>query len=239
MTGRPSWDPERVRRRVVFWRHGRTEWNSKGRFQGQEDIPLDDTGRDQARRSARLLRKLEPVQIVSSDLLRARDTAAMLGELCSLDVGTDPRLRETYAGRWQGKTFQEIGEQFEGEQAAWSAGSVTARAGGGESRVDVGLRMAEAVLEIAGGLESNGTLVVVSHGGAMRVGLAAMLGLPQEFWGSISGVTNCHWSVLEELEGHPNAGDPAVENRGPSPTRWHLTEHNVGLAGLPATPVEG
>lgn len=239
MTGRPPWGPERVRRRVVFWRHGRTEWNSQGRFQGQEDIPLDDTGRDQARRSALLLQHLEPARIVSSDLHRAHETAVELASLCGLGVTTDARLRETYAGRWQGKTFAEIGEQFPQEQAAWSAGSVTARAGGGESRVDVGQRMAVAVLETVEEMEPNETLIVVSHGGAIRVALAAVLGLPQEFWGAISGVTNCHWSVLEELGERADGSDSAVLERDALPTRWHLIEHNVGLAGLPASPVEG
>ncbi len=239
MSAKPSWDPERVRRRVVFWRHGRTEWNSLGRFQGQEDIPLDAVGEDQARRSALLLQQLAPSRIVSSDLRRAYETASELASLCELEVRTDERLRETYAGHWQGKTFTEIGDEFPTEQADWSAGSVTARAGGGECRVEVGHRMAAAVLETVAQMGPNETVIVVSHGGAIRVALAAVLGLPEQFWGVISGVTNCHWSVLEELDDHVEVDDPAVEKRGASPTRWHLTEHNVGLAGLPASPVEG
>ncbi|HEU4490154.1 MAG TPA: histidine phosphatase family protein, partial [Jiangellales bacterium] len=59
-------------RRVVLWRHGRTEWNAAGRFQGQSDVALDDSGRAQAERSARLLAALWPTVLVSSDLLRAR-----------------------------------------------------------------------------------------------------------------------------------------------------------------------
>ncbi|GAA1340291.1 histidine phosphatase family protein [Arthrobacter roseus] len=239
MSGRPSWDPDRVRRRVVFWRHGRTDWNSQGRFQGQEDIPLDDTGRDQARRSALLLQQLAPSRIVSSDLLRAQETATALASLCGLELTTDARLRETYAGRWQGKTFAEIGEQFPEEQAKWHAGSVTARAGGGERRVDVGQRMAAAVLEAVEEMAPDETLLIVSHGGAIRVALAAVLGLPQEYWGVISGVTNCHWSVLEELDERAEVSTSVIPGRGALLTRWHLTEHNVGLAGLPASPVEG
>ncbi len=239
MSARPSWDPERVRRRVVFWRHGRTDWNSQGRFQGQEDIPLDETGRDQAKRSALLLQQLPPSRIVSSDLLRAHETATALASLSGLEVTTDARFRETYAGRWQGKTFSEIGEAFPEEQAQWHAGSVTARAGGGERRVDVGQRMAAAVLEVVEEMGPDETLVVVSHGGAIRVALAAVLGLPQNYWGTISGVTNCHWSVLEELDERAEVSESTVRESDALLTRWHLTEHNVGLAGLPASPVEG
>ena len=87
-------------RRIIFWRHGRTEWNAERRFQGQTDVPLDDLGRKQAAHAAQLLSGLEPDGIVSSDLSRARETAEALAVLTGLSVVTDERLRETYAGQW-------------------------------------------------------------------------------------------------------------------------------------------
>ena len=73
-------------RRIILWRHGRTEWNLAGRVQGQSDVPLDDVGRQQARESAARLATLGPTRILTSDLRRAADTASELGILC--DVGS-------------------------------------------------------------------------------------------------------------------------------------------------------
>ena len=62
------------RRRIVFWRHGRTAWNAESRFQGQTDVPLDDAGREQAALAAAALARLQPARIVASDLARAMAT---------------------------------------------------------------------------------------------------------------------------------------------------------------------
>ncbi|MBO0813445.1 MAG: histidine phosphatase family protein, partial [Microlunatus sp.] len=60
--------------RVIVWRHGRTEWNATGRYQGQADIPLDDLGRRQAASAAQVIKELKPTAIFSSDLSRAAET---------------------------------------------------------------------------------------------------------------------------------------------------------------------
>jgi len=73
----------------VLWRHGQTVWNAERRFQGQSDIPLDETGYAQADRAARLLSGLGPDLIVSSDLSRAASTAAALARLTGLEVTLD------------------------------------------------------------------------------------------------------------------------------------------------------
>lgn len=215
-------------RRVLFWRHGRTEWNAGGLFQGQEDIELDAVGRQQAVEAAAELRHLSPSLIVSSDLSRAFDTAMELAALTGLPVERDKRFRETFAGEWQGLGFREIAARFPDDHASWHAGDPHVRAGGGENRTDVGERMCQATLDAVGSLPAGGMLVVVSHGGAVRAGLAALMGLPPELWGALSGVSNCHWSVLEEY-GAPSAAG----------IRWQLMEHNVGLASMPSTPLEG
>ena len=69
-------------RRVLLWRHGRTEWNVGHRFQGQADPPLDDVGRRQAEQAATLVAAYSPVAVVSSDLVRAVDTARPLADGC-------------------------------------------------------------------------------------------------------------------------------------------------------------
>ncbi|MCU1617498.1 MAG: hypothetical protein JWO98_5038, partial [Frankiales bacterium] len=98
--------------RLLIWRHGRTEWNATGRFQGQLDPPLDDEGRAQASRIAPqlLAAALGPAStvVVSSDLTRAAETATALTEILGVPVRLDPRLREQGLGCWEGMTRDEV-----------------------------------------------------------------------------------------------------------------------------------
>ena len=214
--------PDFRSRRVVLWRHGRTEWNYAGRFQGQEDIDLDETGREQAIRAARLLASLEPDAIVSSDLRRAQDTAAALAALVDLPVKLDPRLRETYAGEWQGLTGPEIAERFPADYAAWRAGDPELHVGGGESRKEVADRLAAAVADAAAALGPGQLAALVTHGGAARLGMAKLVGLPLERFTNLGGLANCSWSLLSE-----------------SAHGWVLVEHNAGTLPMAVTIEEG
>jgi len=197
-------------RRVVLWRHGRTAWNAESRFQGTTDVALDEVGVAQAERAARDLAILAPHRIVSSDLERARVTAETLAAMVGLEVTTDPDLRETYAGTWQGLTRDEIIAADSDGWHRWIAGD-DIRPGGGETRSEVSARVSAAVLRHAEDLPAGGTLVVASHGGAVRACLGRLLGLPVEHWTVLGGLVNCAWSVLEE---QPDG-------------RWRLVEHNA------------
>jgi probable phosphoglycerate mutase len=106
-----------VIRRVLLLRHGRTRWNAQRRFQGQADPPLDDVGRAQAYEVAALVAALEPQLIVSSDALRAAQTAAPLAEITGLPVQLEPRLRERSLGHWEGLTREEVQERYPDEFA--------------------------------------------------------------------------------------------------------------------------
>jgi probable phosphoglycerate mutase len=206
--------------RIVFWRHGRTAWNAERRFQGQTDVPLDDTGRAQAAAAARALARLDPAAIVSSDLSRAKATADALSALTGVPVRTDEGLRETYAGVWQGLTRSELEQQFGDDLAAWAAGS-DIRPGGGETRVEVAERMVAVVDRELAPLEVGRTLVVATHGGSARAAIGALLGLPPEHWAALGVLANCAWSVLEaNSSGH-----------GPA---WRLQEYNAGSLPVPA-----
>ena len=200
------------RRRLLLLRHGRTAWNEQSRFQGQLDVGLDDVGRRQAERAAELLARLRPDVLVSSDLSRARDTAAALGRRTGREVVLEPRLRETYAGAWQGLTSTEIDERFGAARMSWRSGSDEPAGGDGERRSEVGARVAAGLLEHAGRLPAGGLLVAATHGGAASSGLHTLLGVPRENWPVLSGLANCHWSLLIERSGG----------------RWVLEEHNAG-----------
>ena len=213
-------------RRIVLWRHGRTEWNASARFQGQTDIALDEVGRAQAQAAARLLTGLRPSVVVASDLVRARDTAAELAVLIGVEVEVDPRLRETFAGTWQGRTAAEIAAEDTEAYEAWVAGVPDVRPGGGETRWEVAERTSAALQDALARVEPSGTLVAVTHGGAARTALAMLLGLPAAHWGALGGLSNCCWSVLLE--------DP---RRGPG--AWRLEEHNAGSLPQPLLSEEG
>jgi broad specificity phosphatase PhoE len=99
-------------KQFYVFRHGETDWNAEGRFQGHIDIPLNDRGREQARG---LIPRLEPYGlqiVVSSDLSRAHETARIVAEGLGIAVRTDPGLREAFLGQAQGLTYDEILEQF-------------------------------------------------------------------------------------------------------------------------------
>lgn len=228
-------------RRIVLWRHGRTEWNAAQRFQGQSDVPLDEVGRRQAAQAARLLADLPPDRIISSDLSRAQETAQALASVTGLTVTGDERLRETFAGTWEGLTRTELEERHGDDLARWSAGSMI-RPGGGETRVEVAERMVAAIDEALGELGAGQTLVVATHGGAARAATGALLGLPHEHWAVLGVLSNCAWSVLVENAARTRnaagnaAGKVAGPQSEPSPEHpgppWRLQEYNAG--SLPA-----
>lgn len=100
MIPRDIWSSGRpASRRLVLWRHGRTEWNAVGRAQGHANVSLDDVGRAQAERTAPALASYTPSLVWSSDLARARETAGALMDLLpALELQLDPRLREYNVG---------------------------------------------------------------------------------------------------------------------------------------------
>lgn len=214
---------------VVLWRHGRTEFNAAARLQGHSDIPLDDVGAWQVAEAAEhLAQRHEPSRIVASDLGRAVATASALSDLTGVPVEIDPRLRERGFGSWEGLTAAEIEERWPEAYAVWRAGKDPQRSGA-ESRAEVARRMVKAVREHADGVPDGGTLVVVSHGAAITLGLVALLGLDPATWRGLGGLHNAHWSLLRAS--HRDIG-PA----------WYVESHNLGPsvavddwnAGVPA-----
>ena len=208
-------------RRIVLWRHGRTEWNASRRFQGQTDIPLDEVGIAQAHNAAEQLATLKPSRIISSDLQRAFVTAQTLGDLCNLPVITDAGLRETYAGAWEGLSRDVIMRDYGDELAAWAAGSNLKPGSNGETRTEVADRMMTVITRELEQVKKGQTIVVVTHGGSARAVIAQLIGLPPEHWAVLGVLTNCAWSVLTEK-------DSAY---GPP---WRLQEYNAGSLPVPA-----
>jgi broad specificity phosphatase PhoE len=185
-------------RRLVLLRHGRTARNHKGRAQGHTDVTLDDTGREQAAATAPYLAGYDAVALWSSDLARARETAAYVEKATGLEPVTDPRLREFDVGGRSGLTAEEFAERYPEAHAAWAAGHVTGGVPGAETIADVTARMVPALREMLASLAPGETGIVVSHGACIKVSLMALLGLPAESEEAIFVMDNCGWATIAE-----------------------------------------
>ena len=188
-------------RTVIVWRHGQTDHNASGIWQGQLDTPLSDTGRQQALTAAVALAAYSPSVIVSSDLQRAADTVRSLAARLDLQVRYDERFREIHAGLWQGMTAGDVAEQFPVEQAALQAGEDIQRGVHGESLGQVAKRTAAAVDELLADLGPGECAVIATHGVAGRTVVAGLVGLDQHTaWQSLAGLHNCHWAEVHEYD---------------------------------------
>ena len=173
-----------------FWvvRHAESEWNAQGRYQGQTDVPLSQTGREQAVRLAGRLTGMKFDAVYASDLARAFDTArAVAATLAdSPEVRTDSGLREIDVGRLGGKVRSEIEEEFPDYVMALRSDPWNARRPGGESMADLAAR---AKLAFDGLCERHPgqRLLVVTHGGVVRVAVSlAIGGHEKDVWARLS-----------------------------------------------------
>jgi glucosyl-3-phosphoglycerate phosphatase len=180
--------------RLLVWRHGRTEWNSDARVQGQTDTSLDDVGRAEAAAVAPVLAAQRPEAIVSSDLRRCTETAAALSALTGLAVIPDARLRERHHGLWQGLHVDEIAERWPEDFRRWRAGEPV-HIPSHETNEELAKRVS-AALRDAAELAPDGTVVVVTHGAAARFGIGALLGWPEAAVRTLGVLGNCGWGEL-------------------------------------------
>ena len=145
---------------LLLVRHGETDWNAAGRLQGHTDRPLNDDGRRQAKELADRLAGEGADAIYASDLVRAKETAEIVGERLGLTVVIDPDLREKDWGTWEGLTGDERAHvEFEGEST--------------EDHRD---RVMGAVRRIVA-RHPEQRIVVVTHGGSLRRIQAAVNGV--------------------------------------------------------------
>ena len=152
--------------RLLVVRHGQSEWNATGRWQGHADIALDRTGELQAAEAAEVLGIFDAVW--ASDLARAHRTAQIIAMMTGVGpVRTDPRLRETDVGPWEGLTRHEVEREWPGFLAE------RRRPEGFEAYEDAAARLIEALLEIAAD-HPGGEVLVVSHGGVIRAARRAL-----------------------------------------------------------------
>jgi glucosyl-3-phosphoglycerate phosphatase len=201
--------------RLILWRHGRTEWNASGRFQGQLDPPLDEQGRNEAALAAPYLvaSGLAPGEtvVISSDLSRAAATAATLTALLGVPLHLDPRLREHGMGSWEGLTRAEVAQKFPDQYADWTSGRPV-RGRRGEEPDAVADRAMAALAD----LPEAPVAVIVTHGGTAGRLMERLLDLGADHRRMFGPLANCAWSELVAQSG-----------------RWRIVRHNATVLQLP------
>ncbi|MDY6083295.1 MAG: histidine phosphatase family protein [Actinomycetaceae bacterium] len=193
--------------RIVLWRHGQTDENAAGRIQGQRDIPMNATGRQQALHASRVIARqlhaagYEPqnITIVTSPLVRAVETGQALSHELGIDTKADEALIERAYGKWEGLTRAQILALDARAMQEWEEGG-TPEGFGLESKLACGERVAAGIRAAAQTLHG-GVLVVVAHGAALQCGLCVLLGLNPEEFSGLRGLDNCHWATLLRARG--------------------------------------
>lgn len=152
--------------RILAIRHGQTAWNADSRIQGHTDIALDDVGEWQAQRLALALGEDELQAIYSSDLMRARQTAAPLAAHNGLQSRVDPGLRERGFGEFEGLSFKQIEQRWPDQAEAWRRRDPDFGARGGEVLRDFRDRVLAAVTRLARSHRGQ-SIALVTHGGVL------------------------------------------------------------------------
>jgi broad specificity phosphatase PhoE len=154
---------------ILLARHGETDWNRQGRFQGHADPPLNATGHAQAAELAAELKDVELAAVYSSPLRRALETAQLVAAEHGLEPVAVDALREVDVGSWQGLTRPEIETQYPEQFARWL--DYDQGWEDGESYEEMGRRAVAALLELAAAHEDERVLAV-THGGPIRAAFA-------------------------------------------------------------------
>ncbi len=155
---------------ILLARHGETEWNRERRFQGQLDVPLSDVGREQARDLARLVEGEGLRRVVASPLVRARETAEIVGAQLGLDVDLDDRLKEIDVGDWERRLKDDVEREDPETWAAFRAAGEDWRFPGGESLQEQQDRVVDALVDVTQARVLPALLVC--HRGVIRCALA-------------------------------------------------------------------
>lgn len=158
---------------IYLARHGRTAYNQSRRFQGQTEVPLDETGHRQAGELAVKAAGLGLVALWSSPLTRARQTAEAVSAHVGLPVRYDPRLMETDTGVWTDRLYDELAEADPAAYQGWLSGADGFGFDGGETYAQQGDRVLAALTEIEQGPRP---ALVVCHGMVIQLAMIRRTG---------------------------------------------------------------
>jgi broad specificity phosphatase PhoE len=173
--------------RLILIRHGETDWNVEGRWQGHADVPLNPRGHRQAEEIARTLSGTRLDALYTSDLERTLQTAAPLARNQQLQIKIDPRLREIDQGEWQGLLVSEIQIRYAKEFRQRRENPLEVAPPGGETALQVRERVLAAVQDILDAHPGQ-TVALISHGFALAVIRAYFQDIPiGKVWDLVPG----------------------------------------------------
>ena len=168
--------------KLFLIRHGQTDWNLTRHFQGQSDVPLNQTGRQQANALAKRLSNQSFDAVYSSDLQRATETAKIILSGVKPDLHSDIRLREVNFGDWEGLTYDEIKEKYPDSLASWERDVYGSSPPNGETLEDLSKRV-QSFLDDLLQKHNDQTVLVVAHGGVLQTLVCLALKLsPTMYW---------------------------------------------------------
>ncbi len=163
--------------RLILIRHGETDWNSTLRYQGHVAVPLNERGRMQARKASERLKRYDATALYTSDILRASETADIIGEAVKLKPQPMPDLREIDVGQWEGLTPEELYRRFPEHMQEYERDPARTVRIGGESYAQLQQRALQALNDIHAAHHADETVLAVSHGGTIRALLCHVIDL--------------------------------------------------------------
>ncbi len=208
---------------ILLVRHGETEWNRAGRYQGRTDIPLSSEGQNQVRRLGDRLRNIPISVAISSPLSRARATAEaiLVGRDRAPSLETDAGLLEISHGEWEGKLAGEVERSHAELFGVWKSapGRHSPAGPGAETLGDVEARAWPVLERASHRLGADDTLLVTAHDAVNRVLLCRIIGLPLERV----------WSFRQSPAALNVLSGPAIEKL--QLVRLNDSEHSTPLVG--------
>lgn len=170
--------------KLFLTRHGETDYNLNRRYQGQMDVPLNQTGILQAKQLAKRLSTEKIDAVIASDLSRTVETAKAI---CTLQedppaIQTDSRWRELSFGKWEGLNHKELEAQWQDEAKAWYADIVHAVPPGGESLFQLSERVGKALNDLKSDHKDE-TVLLVTHSGVIQTLMCLILDVDlKRYW---------------------------------------------------------
>lgn len=185
--------------KLLFTRHGQTDWNIARRYQGHSDTALNQVGIHQAEQLAKRLSKETIHAIYSSDLSRAMATARVVAAFHHIEPRMDPRWRELSFGDWEGMTYDEMSAHSPDLFDAWMKDSLAVSTPNGETHLQLAEKVEAAFNEIKTKHKEE-TVLIVGHSGSMQSLLALLLGVTlSRYWQfRISQASLSELTVYEE-----------------------------------------
>jgi phosphoserine phosphatase len=186
---------------LLLARHGETDWNRNGILQGHIDVPLNTMGRRQAHGLGVRLANCQIDALYASDLRRAAETAAIVGNLLGLEPRLSAALREIDIGRWAGLTYAELANRYPDAVAALARGEDVPR-GGAERLCELQVRMVAEFGRLCRD-HPDQTVLLISHGAALKTLICHLLGLDLRYAARLSTRGNTGLTLFCFAEGRP------------------------------------